>query len=63
MPRSPALPPVAGLYGHMFGAIVYALFCSSRHVAIGPTSAITIVIGGGLGALNLGDPGGYAWAS
>ena len=45
------LPAAAGLYGYMLGGVAYALFCSSRHAAVGPTSAIAIVIGGGLGAL------------
>ena len=54
------LPPEAGLYGYMLGGVAYALFCSSRHLAIGPTSAIAIVIAGGLGALAAGDPGRYS---
>ena len=54
------LPAAAGLYGYMLGGVAYALFCSSRHAAVGPTSAIAIVIGGGLGALNIDDPGRYS---
>lgn len=54
------LPPEAGLYGYMLGGVAYTLFCSSRHLAIGPTSAIAIVLAGGLGALAAGDPGRYS---
>lgn len=45
------LPAEAGLYGYILGGVAYALFCTSRHVAIGPTSAIAITLAGGLGAL------------
>jgi high affinity sulfate transporter 1 len=54
------LPAEAGLYGYMFGGVAYALFCSSRHLAIGPTSAIAITIAGGLGALAIDDPARYS---
>jgi high affinity sulfate transporter 1 len=54
------LPAEAGLYGYMLGGVAYALFCSSRHVAIGPTSAIAITIAGGLGALAIDDPARYS---
>ncbi len=54
------LPPEAGLYGYVLGGVAYTLFCSSRHLAIGPTSAIAIVIASGLGALAAGDPGRYS---
>jgi MFS superfamily sulfate permease-like transporter len=31
-----SLPPQVGIYGYLFGGIGYALFGSSRHLAIGP---------------------------
>src|SRR5213083_2346601 len=39
------LPPQAGLYCYLLGGVVYAAFGTSRHLAIGPTSAISILIG------------------
>ncbi len=50
------LPLQAGLYCYMVGGAAYCLFGSSRHLAIGPTSAISILIGAALGGLALGDP-------
>ena len=37
-----SLPPEVGIYGYLLGGIGYALFGSSRHLAIGPTSAISL---------------------
>ena len=34
------LPPQVGVYGYLLGGLGYALFGSSRFLAIGPTSAI-----------------------
>ena len=34
------LPPQMGLYCYLVGGLGYALLGSSRHLAIGPTSAI-----------------------
>jgi sulfate permease, SulP family len=36
-----SLPPQVGIYGYLLGGVGYALFGSSRHLAIGPTSAIS----------------------
>ena len=49
------LPPQAGLYCYLLGGIAYALFGTSRQLAIGPTSAISILIGSAVGALAAGD--------
>ncbi|MEJ8827342.1 SulP family inorganic anion transporter [Variovorax humicola] len=38
------LPPQCGVYGYLAGGLFYALFGSSRQLAIGPTSAISILI-------------------
>jgi len=40
------LPPEGGVYGYLLGGIGYALFGSSRQLAIGPTSAISLMIAG-----------------
>src|SRR5262252_4202490 len=45
------LPPQVGLYGYILGGIGYALFGSSRHLAVGPTSAISLMVGSTIGQL------------
>jgi high affinity sulfate transporter 1 len=40
------LPPQVGIYGYLLGGLGYALLGSSRHLAIGPTSAISLMVGG-----------------
>ena len=49
------LPPQVGLYGYLLGGLGYALFGSSRQLAIGPTSAISLMIAGTVGAMAGGD--------
>jgi len=47
--------PQMGLYCYLVGGLGYALFGSSRHLAIGPTSAISLVFGVSLAKLAGGD--------
>jgi len=54
------LPPQVGVYGYMLGGLGYALLGSSRQLAIGPTSAISLMIAGTVGALAGGDTVRYA---
>jgi sulfate permease, SulP family len=54
------LPPQIGVYGYLLGGIGYALFGSSRHLAIGPTSAISLMVGVSVAPLAMGDPARYA---
>src|SRR4051794_26824863 len=49
------LAPQVGVYGYLLGGIGYALLGSSRQLAIGPTSAISLMIAGSVGALAGGD--------
>jgi high affinity sulfate transporter 1 len=49
------LPPQVGLYGYLLGGAAYALLGSSRHLAIGPTSAISLMVGGSVAAMAGGD--------
>ena len=49
------LPPQVGIYGYLLGGIGYALLGSSRQLAVGPTSAISLMIAGTVGALAGGD--------
>src|SRR6202022_2922538 len=54
------LPPQVGIYGYLLGGIGYALLGSSRQLAVGPTSAISLMIAGTVGPLAAGDPVRYA---
>lgn len=54
------LPPQVGIYGYMLGGIGYALLGSSRQLAVGPTSAISLMIAGTVGSLAAGDAVRYA---
>jgi sulfate permease, SulP family len=53
------LPPQVGVYGYLLGGIGYSLFGSSRHLAIGPTSAISLMVGVSVAPLAMGDPVRY----
>ena len=55
-----SLPPQVGIYGYLLGGVGYALFGSSRHLAIGPTSAISLMVGASVAPLALGDPVRFA---
>jgi MFS superfamily sulfate permease-like transporter len=54
------LPPQVGVYGYLLGGFGYALLGSSRQLAIGPTSAISLMIAGTVGAMAGGDAQRYA---
>src|SRR6187397_110307 len=54
------LPPQAGIYGYLLGGLGYALLGTSRQLAIGPTSAISLMIAATVSALAAGDPVRYA---
>jgi high affinity sulfate transporter 1 len=49
------LPPQMGLYCYLLAGLGYAVFGSSRHLAIGPTSAIALLVGVTLSGLAGGD--------
>lgn len=42
------LPVSAGIYASIFSSIIVALFCSSRHLIVGPSNAIAILIQAGI---------------
>jgi high affinity sulfate transporter 1 len=48
------VPLENGLYAAAAGAIVYALFCSSRHISTGPSSSLAAVAGGAVLVTGLG---------
>jgi high affinity sulfate transporter 1 len=54
------LPPQAGLYACLAGGVVFWLFCSSRVTAVSVTSALSLLIGATLGAMDGGDPARHA---
>lgn len=45
------LPPYAGLYASIAAPILYMFFGTSRQLAVGPTSAVSILMASGLAAL------------
>src|SRR5271170_4052038 len=53
------LPPQVGVYGCLLGGLGYALFGSSRQLAIGTTSAISLMIAATVGAMAEGDAQRY----
>lgn len=53
------LPPQLGIYGYLLGGIGYALFGSSRQLAVGPTSAISLMIAGTVAAMAEGNTERY----
>jgi high affinity sulfate transporter 1 len=50
------LPPQTGLYCYLLAGLGYAVFGSSRHLAVGPTSATSLLLGVTLARLAAGDP-------
>ncbi|MFH0841456.1 MAG: bifunctional SulP family inorganic anion transporter/carbonic anhydrase [Bacteroidota bacterium] len=49
------LPPQYGVYGYLIGGIFYALMGTGKQLAVGPTSAISMLIGVTLATLAEGD--------
>jgi high affinity sulfate transporter 1 len=54
------LPAQYGIYCYLVGGLFYALFGSSRQLAIGPTSAISMLVGVTVAGMAGGDP--QRWA-
>jgi sulfate permease, SulP family len=50
------LPPQTGIYCYLFAGLLYFVFGTSRHLAIGPTSAISIIVATSIGAMAGSDP-------
>lgn len=49
------LPPQYGIYGYLIGGLFYTLLGTSNQLAIGPTSAISMVIGATIANMANGD--------
>src|SRR5262249_11442954 len=54
------LPPQVGIYGYLLGGLGYALLGSSRQMAVGPTSAISLMIAATVAGMADGDAQRYA---
>jgi len=54
------LPPQVGIFGYLLGGLGYALLGSSRQLAIGPTSAISLMIASTIAPMAAGDMQRYA---
>jgi SulP family sulfate permease len=50
------LPPQYGVFGYLLGGLFYALLGTGKQLAIGPTSAISMLIGISLAGMSGGDP-------
>lgn len=50
------LPPIVGLYGATLPLIVYAVFGSSRELAVGPVAMVALLVASGVGKASGGDP-------
>jgi len=50
------LPPITGLYCYLVAGLAYVIFGTSRQLAVGPTSALAMVIATSVAALGGGDP-------
>ena len=49
------LPPQYGVYGYLLGGLFYAMLGTGRQLAIGPTAAISLLIGTTISSLANGD--------
>ncbi len=54
------MPVATGLYCYLFAGLAYALFGTSRQLAVGPTSAVALTLATTLGAIAAHDPARYA---
>jgi high affinity sulfate transporter 1 len=50
------MPPQNGIYCYLLGGAFYALFGTSRQLAIGPTSAISMLVGVTIAGMGVTDP-------
>ena len=49
------LPPQYGIYGYLIGGLFYSILGTSKQLAIGPTSAISLLIGTTIATMANGD--------
>ncbi len=53
------LPPIHGLYASTVPLVLYALFGTSRQLAVGPVAMVSLLTAAGIGALNPESPEVY----
>lgn len=53
------LPPIYGLYAALVPTLVYPIFGSSRHLAMGPTAIDMLIVAAGVAPLAAGGSGEY----
>lgn len=53
------LPPIYGLYASLVPLIIYALFGTSRQLAVGPVAMVSLLVAAGVAPLADGDPARY----
>lgn len=54
------LPPQCGIYCYLLGGLAYSVCGTSRQLAIGPTSAIAMLVGTTIAGMADGDPSRWA---
>lgn len=54
------LTPQTGLYCYIFSGSAFAFFSSSRHLSVGPTAAISVMVASVGGGMADGNPANYA---
>ncbi len=57
------LPPEAGLYASILPLVAYAVFGTSRVLAVGPVAVVSLMTAAAIGNLGLEDPAQYAAAA
>lgn len=50
------LPPIYGLYASLFPLVIYAIFGTSRQLAVGPVAMDSLLVAAGIGAVLVGMP-------
>lgn len=55
------VPTYFGIYCCLIGGLLFAIFTSSKHIAVGPTSALSLMIGSTVAIVSGGDP--QRWAA
>ena len=60
MPSLAGLPPQHGIYCYLLGGALYALFGTSRQLAVGPTSAISMLVGTSVAVMAGGNAARFA---
>ncbi|MCA9717370.1 MAG: sulfate permease, partial [Myxococcales bacterium] len=53
------LPPIAGLYAALIPPALYAIFGTSRHLAVGPVAMDSLLVAATVGAITVSGPDAY----